>query len=113
MTTEELRDALYEKAYEEQLKFKSWLISQPPEEILNHANKYTISEDILIELGSKNLSSKQCLALLKSPCPLEDIFKEWSKRDGYMDDISDTIECHANEIIREDILKERKSQEVR
>ena len=46
--------ALYEKMAAEQDKFRDWLKSQPPEEILNHAYEYTVREDILMameELG--------------------------------------------------------------
>ena len=34
--------ALYEKMAAEQDKFRDWLKSQPPEEILNHAYEYTV-----------------------------------------------------------------------
>ena len=36
MTNEKLNTALYEKMFAEQEKFKDWLLSQPPPEILNH-----------------------------------------------------------------------------
>lgn len=39
---EELNTALYEKMFEEQENFRSWLLSQPPEEILNHTYEYTV-----------------------------------------------------------------------
>ena len=59
-------------------------------------------EDILLALEYHNLTDKQCRALLKSPCPLEDIFKDFEKREtDHMADIRDTIECRANHIIRE------------
>ena len=37
MTNEELNTALYEKMFAEQETYRSWLLSLPPEEILNHA----------------------------------------------------------------------------
>ncbi len=40
--------ALYEKMAAEQDKFRDWLKSQPPEEILNHTYEYTIREDIVM-----------------------------------------------------------------
>ncbi len=36
MNKEELKQALYGKMSEEQDAFRSWLLEQPPEEILNH-----------------------------------------------------------------------------
>lgn len=77
MTNEELNTRLYEKMFEEQEKYRGWLLSQPPEEILNHTYEYTVREDILMTLEVNNLSDKQCRALLKSPCPLGDVFKDF------------------------------------
>ena len=37
MTTEELNTQLYEKMFAEQEKYRQWLLTQPPDEILNHA----------------------------------------------------------------------------
>lgn len=45
MTNEELNTALYEKMFAEQEKYRAWLLSQPPEEILNHTYEYTMRED--------------------------------------------------------------------
>ena len=42
MNTNDLNTALYEKMAAEQDKFRDWLKSQPPEEVLNHAYEYTI-----------------------------------------------------------------------
>ena len=50
MTNEELNTALYEKMFAEQEKYRAWLLSQPPEEILNHTYEYTMREDILLSL---------------------------------------------------------------
>ena len=37
MTSEELNTQLYEKLSAEQNKYRDWLLTQSPEEILNHA----------------------------------------------------------------------------
>lgn len=42
--SEELNTKLYEKLFAEQEQFKGWLLTQPPEEILNHAYEYTIRD---------------------------------------------------------------------
>ena len=36
MTNEELNTALYKKVFAEQEKYREWLLSQPPNEILNY-----------------------------------------------------------------------------
>ena len=42
MTNEELNTKLYETMFAEQEKYREWLLSQPPEEILNHTYEYTM-----------------------------------------------------------------------
>lgn len=36
MTVESVNTKLYEKMFAEQENYRAWLLSQPPEEILNH-----------------------------------------------------------------------------
>ena len=106
MTNEELNTALYQKMFEEQEKYREWLLTQPPEEILNHTYEYTMREDIVLALEYHDLTDKQCKALLKSPCPLGDVFKDFEKREtDHMENIRDTIECRANAVIRADFQK--------
>lgn len=50
MNNQELNTALYEKMFAEQDTYRKWLLTQPPEEILNHTYEYTIREDILLSL---------------------------------------------------------------
>ena len=68
-STEEGRQdtALYEKMAAEQDKFRDWLKSQPPEEVLNHAYEYTIREDIVMAIEELELTDAQAKALLESP----------------------------------------------
>ena len=73
MTNEELNTALYKKVFAEQEKYREWLLSQPPDEILNHCYEYTVREDIVLALEEYDLSDKQCKALLKSPSPIADV----------------------------------------
>ena len=109
MNLEELNTALYKKMVAEQDVYREWLLSQPPEEILKHTYEYTIREDILMCVENNDLFPKQAQALLKSPCPLGDVFKDWEKRDcSYMDELRETIESRADHVIREDALKEKK-----
>lgn len=101
MTTEELNTLLYKKMFAEQEKYREWLLSQPAEEVLNHAYEYTMREDILMSLECNDLTRAQAKALLRSRSPLGDVFKEWENREsGYMDDIRETMEARANAVLQ-------------
>ena len=111
MTNEELNTRLYEKMFAEQEKYRSWLLSQPPAEILNHAYEYVMREDILLSLEYSDLSDGQAKALLKSPAPLVDVFKDWERREtGHMEDIRETMESRANKIIREALIRSKREE---
>ena len=78
--------ALYEKMAAEQDKFRDWLKSQPPEEILKHTYEYTVREDILMAMEELDLPQSRAAALLASSSPLADVYKEFSDRaTSYMD----------------------------
>ena len=99
MTQEETLTALYEKMAAEQDKFRDWLKSQPAAEVLNHAYEYTVREDIVMCMEELELTEAQAKALLASPTPLADVYKDFEKLEtGYMDVIRDTIETRANEL---------------
>ena len=88
--------ALYEKMAAEQDKFRDWLKSQPPEEILNHAYEYAVREDILMAMEELDLPQSRAAALLVSPSPLADVYKEFADREtSYMDVVRDSIEQRA------------------
>ncbi len=110
MTAEELTTILYRKMKAEQDTYRDWLLTLPPTDILYHSYEYSVREDILIAMEERELSAEQALILLDSPCPLDDIYQEWQKRDtGYMSDIRETIEDRANEVLsREGANTEKK-----
>ena len=109
MTNEELNARLYEKMCAEQEKFKEELLGLPAEEILERSYAYNIREDILLIMEETDLTEKQCLALLGSEHPLEDIFERRENNESrYMDELCDHIECRANDVIREEFLKSQK-----
>ena len=66
MNTNDLNTALYEKMAAEQDKFRDWLKSQPPEEILHHTYEYTVREDIVMAMEeleqyrASNNVNRQC-----------------------------------------------------
>ena len=101
MNTNDLNTALYEKMAAEQDKYRDWLKSQPPEEILNHTYEYTIREDIVMAMEELELTDAQAKALLESPSPLADVYRYFEKLEtGYMDVIRDSIENRADDVCR-------------
>ena len=109
MTNEERNTALYQKMFAEQEKFRDWLKGQPPEEVLNHAYEYTIREDILMSLEYHDLSDVQADALMKSPSPLADVFRDFEKREtDHMETLWDCLESRADTLLEEQrrILRE-------
>ena len=93
----DMNTALYEKMAAEQDKYRDWLKSQPPEEILRHTYEYTIREDILMAMEELELPDAQAKALLASPSPLAGAYREFEKREtGYMDIVRDSIESRAD-----------------
>ena len=103
MNTEKNMDALVEKMSAEQDKYRAWLVAQPPEEILNHTSEYTTREDILMAMEFAELTEAQVNALLESPTPLADVYKNWSNMDfNLMDNITSAIEDRADTLIRQE-----------
>ena len=111
MTNEELNTALYKKMFAEQETYRAWLLSQAPEEILNHTYEYTVREDILMSLEYHDLTDAQARALLKSPSPLAEVFADWEgKETGYMDDIWQTVEDRAKAEVQKNKKKDEKKR---
>lgn len=105
-----LNERLYNRMVAEQEHYREWLYSQPKEEILNHAYEYGTREDILFALERNDLSIEQARALLKSPCPLDDIYKDLSKQEAdNMENVFDTIRNRAEL----EIKKEKERDEAR
>ena len=101
MTDKEANDKLYAKMTAEQDKYRKWLLSLPPQEILDHAY-------VMCSLEDTDLDGRDARALLKSPSPLGDIYKDWQKRDPtYMEDIRDTILDRARKNIQREQEQER------
>lgn len=109
MTQAVLNTQLYQKMFAEQAHFKDWLLTQTPEEVLNHAYEYTCREDILLSLEYNDLSPRQAKALLKSPTPLADVFKKWDgwEDNHHMENIWDAVEARANEVVRADFIAQK------
>ena len=100
MDTEKLNQALYDKMAAEQEQFKHGLLGMTAEEALNHAYEYVMREDILMSMEVLNLPAPQAEALLESPCPLADIYKDFRDMEtGHMDNIRECIEGRAESLM--------------
>ena len=110
MTTDELNVLLYQKMAAEQANYRAYLLTLPPEEILELAYAYATREDILIAMEHNDLSTRQVQALMKSDTPLEDVYHHYEKHGaGRMGDIWNMVEARANEVLRQD--HKRRQQE--
>ena len=69
-------EQLEAKMTEEFNTYRAWLLSQLPEEILNHAYEYSTKQDILLNVADAGLSPAQIETMLRSPCPLEDVLRD-------------------------------------
>ena len=112
MTNKEMMRQLYERMAAEQQKYKAWLLEQPPNVILDNACKFTVREDIVMELEVLELTGAQAAALLRSRTPLADVYKAWQQTEtNHMNDVRDVIEARADTVIRAE--KEKGQREER
>ena len=101
MANKEMMRQLYERMVAEQQKYKAWLLEQPPNVILDNTCKFTVREDIVMELEVLELTDAQAAALLRSRTPLADVYKAWQQAEtNHMNDVRDVIEARANAIIQ-------------
>ena len=96
MNNAQLLSALQAKMAAEQEKFQDWLLTQSPEEILNHTFEYSTREDIVLLMDDIRLSNDDLKILLSSPTPLADVYKILSNTDtGLLDTIQSCMEVRA------------------
>lgn len=109
ITNEELNTLLYQKMFAEQERYRQYLLTLPPEEILHNAYEYTNKKDIVLSLEYNDLTDKQCQALLKSRSPLEDVFRTWEKMESsHMEEVQSAIEDRANTVIQAEKAKTKR-----
>ena len=110
MNQAKLNTQLYQKMFAEQKPYRAGLLLMLPTEIPNHAYEYVCRENILLSLEYNDLSSRQALALLKSPTPLADVYKKLENTGGSikMDCIWNTVATRANEVVRADFIAQRR-----
>ena len=114
MKPNDLDTALYEKMAAEQDKYRDWLKSQPPAEVLNYAYEYTVREDIVIAMEELELTDAKAQALLDLPTPLADVYRHFERLEtGYMDMIRDSIENRADDVCKARAELREESQRIR
>ena len=97
------QEQLCEKMRVEQSAYCLWLTAQPPEEILHHAYEYSVREDIILATEEMNLTLAQARALLKSPAPLADVYKDFSKLEtDYMSIVAQCVEDRADDLLKKE-----------
>ena len=97
------QEQLCEKMRVEQSAYCLWLTAQPPEEILHHAYEYSVREDIILATEEMNLTLAQVRALLKSPAPLADVYKDFSKLEtDYMSIVALCVEDRADDLLKKE-----------
>ncbi len=75
-------EQLTDKMTAEFNSFRDWLLTQPPEEILNHAYEYSTKQDAVLNVADADLSPAQIETLLRSSCPLEDVYHDCTHLDN-------------------------------
>ena len=102
MTEEELNTALYQKAFDEQERFRSALLNLPSDRLLEKAYEYIIREDILLSLEYDNLSAERCEALLSQVDAMNALFDAYENGEGHhMEDIRNSMEFCADRILQD------------
>ena len=100
MEKQKLNDELYERLNAELDRYKEWLLTLPPQEILEHADEYAVRADIVMEMTVLDLDSEKAQALLSSAAPLDAIYSEYEQSaTNYMDIVRDCIEAAATSIV--------------
>ena len=102
MSEEQVYQALYDKMEAEQDNYRDWLLSQPSEEILNHAYEYSVRQDILSIIKGEHLPPMAARALLHAEQPLASIYTNWSKCDyGIYEDLMKVVQEWANKELQQ------------
>lgn len=96
MNKSQINLELYHKMREEQDKYRSWLLSQSPNKILDHASEYSVREQILATMSEGHLPPMLAKALLDSEQPLANVYSDWKKGDyGNYWDLIEAIQGRA------------------
>lgn len=101
MTNEELMTALYDKVDAEQQRLRDYLMARGAGDVLCRAYEFAMREDICCVMEDIELTDAQAEALLASPSPLADLYRELNKVElGVMETIREVVENRANTEIK-------------
>ena len=101
-TQEELNLELYSKLTDELEKYKEELLSMSSAELLEHAYKFAVREDIVLYFGCNDLEANEAEVLLKAENTLDILFDAWENGgEQYMDILGDVIMEKASAMVRE------------
>ena len=102
MTNAMLNRQLYQKMNAEQEQYKTYLLTLPPAEILDHASKYICRENILIAMENNDLNNTRAKALLKSSTPLAAIYNKYAgwEHSRQQQEIWNAVEARSGEVLR-------------
>ncbi|MBQ7574893.1 MAG: DUF3848 domain-containing protein [Clostridia bacterium] len=110
MSTENLRDILYEKAAKEQSDYIQHLKTLPPEQIISRAYEKVMRDDILMTFEDDYLSDKQVAELLKLDYPLSACYDEWMDTDySHMEMLRDTVYDYTQRLVNENAHHKEKN----
>ena len=94
--------ALYDKMRIEQDDYREWLLSQPRQEILNHAYEYSVREDILATMSEGHLPPMLAKALLESKQPLASVYADWNRGEhGIFEELIEVIQERAKKELQQ------------
>ena len=112
MTNIMLNTQLYQKMYAEQEKYKAYLLTLPPEQILDHASEYIYRENILMAMENNDLNSARAKALLKSPTPLGDVYNKYTswEHSRQQEEIWNAVEARSGEVLRAEFAAAQRSE---
>ena len=112
MTNAMLNTQLYQKMYAEQEKYKAYLLTLAPNQILDHAAEYISRENILMVMENNDLSNARAQTLLKSSTPLADVYKKWAGWDHrrQQEEIWNAVEARSGEVLRAEFAASRRAE---
>lgn len=79
------------------------------DDMMLYTYEYTMREDIVMCMEELELAPEKAKALLRSPCPLSDVYKEFRDRETeHMDTIRDSIETEADKSLQRQEKKQQR-----
>lgn len=112
-SADELNEELYVKLSGELVDYRNELLTMRPQDILDHAYRYAIREDIVDYLEFHDISAKQAEQLLKADHALDAIYEKYEAFGfDHNNRIKQSIECKANELGRAELIETFKAKKA-